>query len=228
MTMHDDILREQLSYYRARSQEYDESIQAIGRREATESVDPSAHREWGLVVDALRALAPKAGVLELACGTGIWTRELLQIGESITAIDGAPEMIELSRRKLGDAKVDYRCENIFEWEPDRQYDLVFFAFWLSHVPEEHLAAFLSKVADATKTGGYVFIVDEPTGGRRLSGPNQGGRYQQRTLRDGRTFQIVKIYYDPHIIQQALRERGFQDSAAMIGDAFFYLCSIRTE
>lgn len=226
--MHAAILREQLAYYRARAPEYDDSLRAIGKPVTTESDDLSAKREWGLIVDGLRALAPMAEVLELACGTGIWTQELLRISFSITAIDGAPEMIELSRRKLGNAKVDYRCADLFEWEPDRQYDLVFFAFWLSHIPGEHLAAFFNRVMRATKIGGSVFIVDEPKGGRNLSGANQGDQYQQRTLRDGRTFQIIKVYYDPHDIQRELRQRGFQDRVAMIGDAFFYLCSTRTE
>jgi hypothetical protein len=27
------------------------------------------------------------------------------------------------------------------WRPDRRYDVVFFGFWLSHVPLERFAAF---------------------------------------------------------------------------------------
>jgi hypothetical protein len=34
-------------------------------------------------------------------------------------------------------------------------------------------------------------------------PNVEGLYQQRTLRDGRTFRIVKVYYDPQEIELEL-------------------------
>ena len=153
----DDILEEQLAYYRARAMEYDESLQGIGPASTVEPEYEEANQEWLQVVHALRDLAPVDDVLELACGTGIWTQELTHISRSITAIDGSPEMIEVNHAKLGSAKIDYQWMDLFEWEPERQYDLVFFAFWLSHVPPSRLSSFLSKVARATKPGGRVFI-----------------------------------------------------------------------
>jgi ubiquinone/menaquinone biosynthesis C-methylase UbiE len=116
--------------------------------------------------------------------------------------------------------------DLFEWEPERQYDLVFFAFWLSHVPPSRLSSFLSKVARATKPGGRAFIIDEPKSDSNISGPNVKGLYQQRTLRDGRSFQIVKAYYDPRKIERDLLKRGFQNDSIMIGKSFFYLCAAR--
>lgn len=112
-------------------------------------------------------------------------------------------------------------------ELKQHYGLVFFAFWLSHVPPTQLRSFLNKVLQSTKTGGRDFIVDEPKGGIQLSGANEGGVYQQRTLQDGRNFEIVKVYYDPHHIQAELQECGFQIEAIMAGSAFFYLSAVRT-
>jgi ubiquinone/menaquinone biosynthesis C-methylase UbiE len=235
----DDILNEQLAYYRARAKEYDESLQGISstplvsaNSQETSGVTPNpaldaANQEWLHIVNALHALTPVDKVLELACGTGIWTQELMTISRSTTAIDGSPEMIEINRAKNANGTVEYQCIDLFKWEPEMQYDLVFFAFWLSHIPPSHLSNFLSKVRRATKPGGRVFIVDEPKSDGNISGANVGGLYQQRTLHDGSSFRIVKVYYDPQEIEQELLGQGFKKDSSMIGKTFFSLCVSRS-
>jgi ubiquinone/menaquinone biosynthesis C-methylase UbiE len=217
--MQNKILLEQLAYYRARAKEYDESLKLD---------DSEANQELEQIIKALHALAPVVDVLELACGTGIWTRELLHISRSLTALDGSPEMLQLNQARLRQASIEYQCADLFSWGADRQYDLVFFAFWLSHVPPTHLRTFFGKVARATRIGGRVFIIDEPKEGRHLSGANEEGMYQRRTLRDGSTFQIVKVYYSPQEIRKALQTCGFQAHTSITGDDFFHLCATRVE
>lgn len=220
--MNDKVLKEQLAYYRARAENYDESVKGIGCG-AVQPLDIEANEEWMRIVKALHALPPADDVLELACGTGIWTQELMRISGSITALDGSPEMIEINRAKLGEIGIEYRCIDLFEWEPEKQYDLVFFAFWLSHVPPSHLSSFLDKVARATKAGGRIFMLDEPASERNISGANVKGLYQRRTLHNGRSFRIVKVYYDPHEIELKLLKLGFKKDSSMIGKSFFCLC-----
>jgi demethylmenaquinone methyltransferase/2-methoxy-6-polyprenyl-1,4-benzoquinol methylase len=221
----DNVLKEQLAYYRARAREYDESLQGIGST-SNPALD-EANQEWLHIVNALHALSPVDEALELACGTGIWTQELMTISHSITAIDGSPEMIEINRAKHSNGTVEYQYIDLFKWEPEKQYDLVFFAFWLSHVPPTHLSTFLNKVARATKPGGRVFIVDEPKSEGNISGANVEGLYQQRTLHDGTSFRIVKVYYDPREIELELVKQGFKTESSIIGRTFFYLSVSRT-
>jgi demethylmenaquinone methyltransferase/2-methoxy-6-polyprenyl-1,4-benzoquinol methylase len=97
-------------------------------------------------------MGPYEQVLELACGTGTWTQVLLPIAHDITAIDAAPEMLTIARQKLGNAPVSYQQADVFQWEPRQEYDLVFFANWLSHVLPKDLDAFLRKVARAVRPG----------------------------------------------------------------------------
>ena len=220
----DDPLRGQLEYYRARAREYDTSLQAI-----TAEADASPRedqREWAATVRALRALGPSGQALELAAGTGIWTQELLPLASQLTVIDGSPEMLEINRAKLSDPRVRYECVDLFGWQPLEQYDLVFFAFWLSHVPPDLLSAFPDKASRAVRPGGRLFIVDEPAGGRQLSGPSEAGMYQRRTVEDGREFRIVKVYYDPVRIEEHLRERGFEALELRTGEYFFHLITRR--
>ena len=69
-----DVLREQKRYYAERAPEYDDWWYRRGRYE----LDPDALARWQADVaeaeTALEAFAPEGRVLELAAGTGIWTR----------------------------------------------------------------------------------------------------------------------------------------------------------
>jgi trans-aconitate methyltransferase len=81
-----------------------------------------------------RAFLPTGDVLELACGPGAWTEKLLRHASGLTAVDGASEMLARARARVGDARVRFVQADLFTWTPDRRYDVVFFGFWLSHVP----------------------------------------------------------------------------------------------
>src|SRR5690349_3670847 len=151
--MSDDLLKEQLAYYRARAQEYDESVNQTGRFASNAPLDPQVSADWQAIISAIHALPPADSVLELACGTGIWTRELLHIAKHITALDGAPEMLDVNRANVNDDRVTYQQADLFHWQPDAQYDLVMFGFFLSHVPPERLDAFLDAVTAAVRPGG---------------------------------------------------------------------------
>src|SRR5919204_3151250 len=127
--MNDAVLQEQIAYYRARAHDHDAAVPP--------EPPPGLHLP--------QQMGPFEQVLELACGTGIWTQALLSIGREITAVDAAPEMLEINARKVTNARVRYRLADLFTWEPDQQYDLVFCAFWLSPVPPNALDAFLATV-----------------------------------------------------------------------------------
>ncbi len=224
MSNMNDILHEQLAYYRARAQEYDESIQQTGCFAAPRI--PGMDKEWDQLVQAVHSLPPCDQILELACGTGIWTQELVQVGSQITALDGAPEMLEINREKLANPRVRYQQTDLFDWTPDRAYDLVFFAFWLSHVPPALLDEFLIKVARAVRPGGRVFMLDEPSGGSQLSGPLEEGTYQTRAI-GGRMFKVIKVYCDPALLEEKLRHYGFAPIESWKGMNFFYLTGSQT-
>lgn len=208
----DPVLQEQIAYYRARASEYDQTTGGVGL--------PKGWRKDAL--DLLRQVEPCERILELACGTGIWTQALLAIGQEITAVDAAPEMLMINARKVGSDRVRYVCADLFTWEPDRQYDVVFFAFWLSHVPPDLVNGFLDKVRRAIRPGGQIVIVDQyaPTDEDRLCGV--GEIYATRPLLDGRTFTIVKAFHDPTSLERALTSHGLTVTTHRFGDVFFFL------
>ena len=214
--MDQHILDEQLTYYRQMAQEYDETT---GQTE-------DLHRAFARARDLLQQHAPVEQILELACGTGTWTRALLPLGRELTAIDASPEMLSLARQKVGNAVVQFQQADLFQWQPRQQYDLVFFANWLSHVPPQRLDAFLGTVARAVRPGGSLVMVDQYAPmqeDREISvRKEEGAIYAKRSLLNGQTFTIVKVFYDLQIIENLLDALGFVVTVQKLDDIFFFL------
>ena len=57
-------------------------------------------------------------------------------------------MLEICRRKVSQAHVHYIEIDVFQWQPDTEYDVVFFANWLSHVPPSRFEEFWHLVERA--------------------------------------------------------------------------------
>ncbi len=220
----DNILKTQIEYYRARAQEYDESISQTGQL-AQERNETPFNKEFSQLMKVVQGLPPVDRILELASGTGIWTNLLVHIGKHITAVDASPEMHTINRQKVRSDRVDYVVADLFEWKPEAQYDMVFFAFFLSHVPQERLTPFLERVQQAVRPGGSVFIVDQ-SGATPEELAVTHGQYQERTLSDGRQYTIVKVYYPPERVQERLEYAGFENISFQKGELFFYLSGTR--
>jgi len=215
--MDQHILHEQITYYREMAQEYDETT---GQTEGLQGAFARAR-------DLLQQHAPVEKVLELACGTGIWTRILLPLGRELTAIDASPEMLELAQQKVGKEVVQFQQADLFQWQPKQQYDLVFFANWLSHVPPQRLNAFLGIVARAVRPGGSLAIVDQYAPMEEdqeiiVRDAEEGAIYAKRSLLNGQTFTVVKAFYDPQTIENLLDALDFTVTVHKLDDLFFFL------
>jgi demethylmenaquinone methyltransferase/2-methoxy-6-polyprenyl-1,4-benzoquinol methylase len=221
----DGILRQQIDYYRARAGEYDEWFYRLGRYDRGETLNRQWFDEVEVVVRALRALGRIDHALELAAGTGIWTAHLAQMAEHVTAMDASEEMLEINARKLRAAHVRYVEGDLFEWQPKEQYDLVFFSFWLSHVPPARVPEFLGKVFRATKPGGRVFMIDslaeQSSTATDQSVETTEQAQQTRRLNDGREFEIIKVYYRPEVLAPLLKAAGFEADVQTTPRYFIY-------
>ncbi|MGH2458769.1 MAG: class I SAM-dependent methyltransferase [Chloroflexota bacterium] len=224
-TLTDGLLEEQIRYYRARAGEYDEWFLRQGRYDR----GPELNRQWfdevHEVVTALEAFAPTGRVLELAGGTGLWTERLARTAARLTVVDASSETLEINRARVGDARIRYVETDIFSWRPDERYDVVFFGFWLSHVPPERFASFWSMVRSSLAPGGRVFFVDsaynESTTAvdHRLDGPE--ALTATRRLNDGREFHIVKIFYRPNDLAARLGDLGWSFTVKLTTGNFIY-------
>lgn len=220
-----DLIEEQKAYYRSRAGEYDEWFLRQGRYWR----GPEHKRQWDAEVDEVRAalerFRPAGSVLELAAGTGWWTEQLLRWADWVTAVDASPETVEVSRRRVGEGRVRYVLADIFRWRPDARYDVVFFGFWLSHVPPDRFEAFWDTVRAALAPEGRVFFVDslrtESSTAVDHSLADPDDVVTVRKLNDGQAYRIVKVFYDPAELSARLAGLGWDVTTEATTNYFLY-------
>ncbi|MBA4034039.1 MAG: SAM-dependent methyltransferase [Bradyrhizobium sp.] len=101
----------------------------------------------------LALLPPRASILELGCGAGSDTAEMLARGFNVRATDGSPEMAALASRRLGRTVETLLFHELDEVEA---YDGVWANACLLHVPRDELADILRLIRRALKPAGAFF------------------------------------------------------------------------
>jgi demethylmenaquinone methyltransferase/2-methoxy-6-polyprenyl-1,4-benzoquinol methylase len=219
------LLDEQIAYYRARAPEYDDWFFRRGRYDRGAEHWDAWFSEVARVEAALERARPAGAVLELACGTGLWTRHLVRTAASVTAVDASPEVLERNAARVGAPNVRYVSADLFEWEPRELFDFVFFGFWLSHVPPEQFEPFWSRLRAALRPEGTVFFVDNARNPAIAASdhelPDEASITMERRLNDGRRFRIVKVFYEPEVLEERLRRLGWSGSVRSTGEFFVY-------
>jgi SAM-dependent methyltransferase len=219
-----DILSEQIAYYRARAGEYDQWFLRQGRYD----FGPEHRRVWFEEVAEVRGALDGAGVagevLELACGTGLWTERLVGTAARLTAVDASAEVIAINRGRVADPRVSYVQADIFQWTPTGTFDFIFFGFWLSHVPDDQFEEFWKRVGSALRPSGKVFFVDSlaaPEGTAWRSNELGKGAVIERRLDDGRAFRIVKVFHEPRTLGPRLAGLGWEADVKATPHFFVY-------
>jgi SAM-dependent methyltransferase len=201
------LLRDQVAYYRAIAPEYEEHALPFAGGEE--------------LYDALDAFRPTGSVLELACGPGTWTGRLLRDATEVTAIDSSHEMLAIASARHRDDRLRFVQADIFSWEPDRRYDVVFFGFWLSHVPPELFERFWSLVAECLEPAGRVFFVDDAyrTPDELVEG--ESSSIIRRRVNDGTAYRAVKVPHQPAELEERLARNGWRIRVASTSGPFFW-------
>jgi len=109
----------------------------------------------------VQARAPLAGLraLDVGCGGGLLSEAMAAAGAQVTALDLAPELIDVAKLHLLESglQVDYRLqpvESLAEELPG-QFDVITCMEMLEHVPDP--AAVLAACARLLRPGGQLFL-----------------------------------------------------------------------
>lgn len=212
MPVTDEVLASQADYYRHRAGEYDVTVYG----------DVAAAR--ARIARLAAEMRPAGTVLEIACGTGLWTEALASAAETVTALDVAPEAVAIARDRVTAANVRFEVADIFSWETAARFDVIFFAAWLSHVPMSRFGEFWRLLRGLLAAGGRVLFIDQHVEGRDeetyLPGSDE---IVERQLQDGSRYRIIKNFADPERLKRQLRGLGWECRIRRCGGDWGLVC-----
>ena len=222
------LLADQIAYYRARAAEYDDWWFRRGRFDRGTELNTAWRSDVAAVeaalVEFLERTRPRT-VLELACGTGLFTRMLAPRVERLLAVDASPEVIAINRERVARDNVEYIEADLFSWSPLGRFDLVFMSFWLSHVPEARFIDFWRWVRAALAERGAAYLIDsahDPTSTAvDHARPDANAGVVTRRLNNGREFRIVKVFHRPDDLTLRLGRLGWASNLAQTTRYFVF-------
>lgn len=194
--MKDDLL----NYYSKRAAEY-EAIYDKPERQADLLKLQTEIKEYFTGVD----------VLEIACGTGYWTKFISENANSVLGVDFSEEVLEIARAKNLPANTKFQQADIYDLKwIDKTFHTAFGGFIWSHIPLQKSEAFLQSVHSVLKPGTKVFFTDNiyvEGSNTPISHTDEfGNTYQQRKLKDGSDYEVIKNFPSENFIYELLKDK----------------------
>jgi SAM-dependent methyltransferase len=138
-------------------------------------------------------------VLEIACGTGWWTAHGARDAAAWLATDLNPETMAIAKAKALPNSVQFAtvdAYSLLELE-QRTFDAAFTGCWWSHVPLARLPQWLALLHNRLRPGARVVMLDNSfvqTSSTPITRQDaEGNTYQNRTLDDGSTHEVLKNF-----------------------------------
>jgi ubiquinone/menaquinone biosynthesis C-methylase UbiE len=188
-------------YYASRAPEYDR-VYLKPERQA----DLDAIRRW------LPPLFAGKSVLEVACGTGYWTRYLAPVATGVLAVDASPETLQIARTRVRPGDVEFVVGDAYRLPAAAHcFQSAFAGFWFSHIPKDRVHEFLTHLHQTLVPGAKVVFLDN----RFVEGSStpiserdgQGNSYQIRHLADGSSHRVLKNFPSRQELSQAIDGMG---------------------
>lgn len=195
-----DVVEDMAAYYAQRAAYYERVYFKPERQDDLRAMEAALPAEF-------------AGrhVLEIACGTGWWTPHAARDAASWLATDLNPETMAIARAKPLPACVRFATVDAYALDAAEatdafdaaasggatSFDAAFAGCWWSHVPLQRLPGWLALLHARLAPGARVVFLDNSyvqTSSTPISRTDAAGNtYQQRTLDDGSTHEVLKNF-----------------------------------
>ncbi len=120
--------------------------------------------------DKFTSLLPEKGhILDLGCGSGRDSLAFLNLGYTVTAMDGSEEIATVAEATIGQ-KV--RVQLIQALEIKKEFDGIWACASLLHIPHSQQLAVFKKIAAALRSGGIWYMSFKYGKGRRRDERNR--------------------------------------------------------
>lgn len=114
----------------------------------------------GAFRDLLSTMFSGRDVLELACGTGYWTRIAAKTAKSVLATDLNHSMItQAEKLSSEDDNIEFKVADAFSPENiPGQFSGAFSVLWWCHIPKQGIKNFLSALHNKLKPGSNILFI----------------------------------------------------------------------
>lgn len=176
-----------IDYYAKRAQEYERIYEK-----------PERQNDLARLKDLFQKTLAGRDVLEIACGTGYWTRIISQTAKSITATDINEEVLQIARLKNYGCKASFQKADAFDL-PSSQNNFTagLAAAWWSHLRKSEIRNFLSQFHRQFSSGSLMVFMDNRFvlgSSTAISRADDGGNtYQVRKLENGNQYEVLKNF-----------------------------------
>jgi len=119
---------------------------------------PAGKKRWQRRVKMLTAhLKPSDKVLELGCGTGYFTKEIVKTGAWVTAIDISPELLHIAQEEIKEENASFILENAYEMSFEaNSFDSIVGSSVLHHLEIDKA---ISEMFRVLKPGGTMYFTE---------------------------------------------------------------------
>lgn len=150
-------------------------------------------------------------VLEIACGTGYWTKIISETASSIVSTDYNNEVLEIASSR------DYQLKNIQFYQDDAyflpkikgDYTAAFAGFFWSHIPLNKINEFLNQFHSKLDKGAKIIFIDNSFvqgSSTPISRTDEDGNtYQIRKLDNGKEFEVLKNFPSEEFLKIVLNK-----------------------
>jgi demethylmenaquinone methyltransferase/2-methoxy-6-polyprenyl-1,4-benzoquinol methylase len=198
-----------LAYYAARAAEYEKVYEK-----------PERQRDLARLHAVIPSYFENRRVLEVACGTGYWTRRIAPLVSSIVACDLTTETLAVAQANQPDhPNVSFIAADAYHLAAvPGAFDSAFAGFWWSHVRYADLGRFLAGLHQRLEPKSLVVFVDN----RYVEGSNwpithtdaEGNTFQRRRLENGAEHDVLKNFPTSAQVQDVIERSGGRDFAML--------------
>lgn len=209
---------DQIQYYSERAKEYEKIYEKPERQE-----------DLRFLEIYLKEMFAEKTVLEIACGTGFWTKHISETATFILATDVNQAVIEVAKSKPYKSPVKFDLANIYDLkEIEAGFDSGFGGFIWSHIPREKLKLFLEVFSSKINDGGTIVFIDNQFVGGSNTPINRKddflNTYQIRTLENGAHYEVLKNFPDDSEFLELITPLGFEVKIRRL--KYFWILSFR--
>ena len=218
MVTDDSIIREMMSYYDERAEEYDEIY--LGKSHTTINAD--VYRKDVANVSEMVSRFGKGHLIDIACGAGFWLPNYARNCNQITFLDQSARMLSKCKdrvEELGLADISSFIQGDFldiKLEASK-YDCALVGFLLSHITLEQEKTFFRKLEENLKAKPQLMFIESAWNKRRQRYQEKEG-VQERVLNNDRIFRVYKRYFDKPAVEEMFEWYKFEVISYYTGEA----------